>query len=521
MTEKLLLALDGGTGSFRAVIYDQNGKQQAIEQIEWYHRPNPQYTGSIDFDFKKNWQIIVTCIKNLLINHSIDPEAIVGISTTSMREGIVLYDEQFNELMAFSNVDARSTEEAIFLKTHYPELEKQLYKQTGQTFALSSIPRLLWVKRHEPELYEKLSYISMLNDWIIFKLTGKLSTEPSNAGTTGLFDLEKRTWAPQLADLCGLKETIFPEVFESGSIIGQINTEAAHLSGLSTTTAVVAGGGDAQLGCIGIGITQPHQAALFGGSFWQYEFNTDQVLTDPEARIRVNCHAVPKLWQFEAIAWNAGLTMRWFRDAFCQEEKKAASKTGVSVYTLLDKKAQQIPAGSHGMISTFANLMDFVNLKHAAPTFTNFTIDPEKFNKYTFYRSIMENAGLISYGHLSLVANLTGEFPKEVIFAGGSSYSSLWCQIICDILGIPVKTPKEKEATALGAALLAGVGTGLFPSLSEATQRIEFDTIYYPDADNHMLYMEAYQTWQTVYQSQLALSDSGATNYMWIAPGVK
>ncbi|TCZ69939.1 autoinducer-2 kinase [Paenibacillus albiflavus] len=521
MTEKLLMALDGGTGSFRAVIYNTLGEQIAINQKEWHHKPDPAYPGSIDFDFHKNWTIIVQCIKDLLKDNPINADNIIGISTTSMREGIVLYDKDHQELMAFSNVDARSTAESIYLKEQFPTLEKELYKTTGQTFALSSIPRLLWVKNHKPEIYQATTYINMLNDWIIFKLTGKLTSEPSNACTTGLFSLEKRTWDSSLADICGIKSHIFPQVYESGTVIGQVTSQVAIETGLSNKSLVVAGGGDAQLGCLGVGNVNNAQATLFGGSFWQYEFNSNQVSTDPKTRIRVNCHAVPNLWQFEAIAWNAGLIMRWFRDAFCQEEKKQALENNVTVYSILDHYAEQIPAGSNGIIPTFADLMNFGNLKNSAPSFTNFDIDPERFNKYTFYRSIMENAGLISYGHMKLVAGLTGILPKEVIFAGGSSYSPLWCQIISDILGVKVKTPKEKEATALGAAMLAGVGTGVYTSLEEATQIIKFDTTYYPNQENHKKYMEIYKSWQKVYKAQLKLSDQGFTKHMWIAPGAK
>lgn len=514
-----LLALDGGTGSFRAILFNKEGQQVAIEQVEWEHPTDERYPGSIGFDVENNWTIIQDCLKRLVANSGVDPVAIKGISTDSMREGFILYDEAGKELMGFSNIDARAGAEAAFLKTHSPDLELEIYKETGETFALSAVPRLLWVKEHEPEIYAKTACMNMINDWIVYKLTGRIVSEPSNSSTSGLFNLAERKWMPEVAEKCGLKSNIFPPVLESGEVVGPVTEEVAAATGLSTNTLVVCGGGDSQLGCIGIGVTKPNQAALFGGSFWQYEYNTDAPYVDDKGRIRVNCHAVNQVWQQEAIAWSSGLVMRWYRDAFLSLDVEVAKQLGKSVYSLMDEKAKDIPVGSHGMIATFADIMNFKNLKHAAPTFTNFSIDPEKFNKYTFYKAIMENAGLITLGHLKMVEEITGNKPEEIYFAGGSAYSPLWSQTIADILGIRIITPKEKEATALGTAFLAGVGSGVYASLDEAVQYVQFDAVYEPDMERHQLYLEIYDTWQEVYQAQLALADKGVTDYMWIAAG--
>ena len=516
-----LLALDGGTGSFRAILFDKSGQQVAIEQVEWEHPTDSRYPGSIGFDFESGWETIKSCIKSLLDKSGIAPDAIRGISSDSMREGFILYDDNHKELIGFSNVDARAVDEATFLKTSDPDLEMAIYLETGQTFALSALPRLLWVKNHEPDIYAKTRYINMINDWIITKLTGKIVSEPSNASTSGLFNLKERKWLPEVAEKCGLKSDIFPPVFESGEPVGHVTDEVARETGLSTSTIVVCGGGDSQLGCIGLGSIKHNQAALFGGSFWQYEYNTDAPLVDAQGRIRVNCHAVKNIWQQEAIAWSAGLVMRWFRDAFLDLDKELAKKLGTSVYALMDDKAKDIPVGSYGLIATFADVMNFRNLKHASPTFTNFTIDPERFNKYTFYRAIMENAGLITLGHLKMVQEITGNKPEEIYFAGGSAYSKLWSQIIADILGVRLITPKEKEATALGAAFLAGVGSGVYASLDEAIQHVEIDSIYEPDLEKHKQYLDIYEQWKTIYQAQLELSDRGLTHYMWKAAGAK
>lgn len=256
-----------------------------------------------------------------------------------------------------------------------------MYLESGQTYALGALPRLLWVKNKMPEVYEKVATVGMFNDWLIYKMTGVLEVEPSNGSTTGIFDLQKRAWDPAIAEKCGLRTDIFPPVRECGEVIAHVNARGAAETGLAEGTPVVVGGGDAQLGCVGVGVVDPNQAAVFGGSFWQYEFNTANGKTDPGCRVRVNCHAVPGVWQYEALAFKPGLVMRWFRDGFCQLEKQQAEATGKDPYYLMDKEAAKVPAGCHGMMCAFSDVMNFISWKHAAPTFTNFELDPERFSR--------------------------------------------------------------------------------------------------------------------------------------------
>ena len=170
---------------------------------------------------------------------------------------------------------------------------------------------------------------------------------------------------------------------------------------------------------------------------------------------------------------------------------------------------------------TFSDVMNFICWKHAAPTFTNFDLDPEKYNRYTFYRSILENTALLVRGHMDLVEEATGIRPEEVIFAGGASKSALWSRILADVLGMPVKVPVVKEATALGAAILAGYGVGIYESIEEGARRcVRWDKTFEPDMDNHKIYEEMYPVWRKVYAAQLDLVDRGVTKPMWIAPGL-
>ena len=187
----------------------------------------------------------------------------------------------------------------------------------------------------------------------------------------------------------------------------------------------------------------------------------------------------------------------------------------------MNEKAKDIPAGSYGMQCCFSDTMNFISWKHASPTFTNFQLEPEKFNRYTFYRAILENTALIVRSHIELVKEATGNEPDELIFAGGAAKSPLWSQIVADVTGKSVKVPVVKEATALGAAILAGVGAGLYDSIEDAVEKtVKWDHTYAPNAANKAVYDDLYAAWRKIYPVQLALCDQGVTRNMWIAPGL-
>ena len=322
-----------------------------------------------------------------------------------------------------------------------------------------------------------------------------------------------------IARKCGLRGDIFPEVKECGVIAAKVCRKGASESGLAEGTPLITGGGDCQLGTIGVGVVEEGDAVVFGGSFWQYEYNTSSSECSSKCDVRVNCHAVPGLWQYEAIAFNPGLVMRWFRDAFCAEEKRLALELNTDPYSLLDEAALPVPAGSGGIICTFSDVMNYINWKHSSPAFINFELNSEKFNKAAFYRAIMENACLVTLGHLRLIKDAFEKRPEKIVFAGGASKSKLWPQLLSDILGIPVDVPAVKEATALGAAIMAGMGIGLYSSIKEAAGKlVKIEKTFTPDIKNREVYDKAYKNWQAAYKPMLKLSDDGITKHMWCAP---
>jgi len=516
------MAIDAGTGSVRAVIFDIEGNQISVAQKEWTHLEVEDVSNSMTFDTEKNWDLTVWCIQTALKHAKLQGSDIVALSATSMREGIVLYDKEGEALWGVANVDARADKEVRFLKENYPDIEEAFYKTSGQTFALGTLPRILWLKNNKPELYKKVASISMIGDWILAKLSGIIATDPSNGGTTGIFSLEKRDWDVSMAEKVGIKTDIFPPVLETGTCMGTVTQQASDLTGLSMSTKVVMGGGDVQLGAAGLGVVREGQVAILGGSFWQQVVNIKSDVTPPtNMGIRVNPHVIKGLSQAEGITFFSGLVMRWFRDAFCDLEKLEAKERGIDTYAVLEEKAKEVPVGSHGILPIFSDAMNYGKWYHAAPAFINLSLDANICNKASMFRSLEENACIVSKINLEQIEAFTKLNIKEIVFAGGASKGPLWCQILADATGCKIKVPKVKEATALGAAMAAGVGAGIYESIEKSTETlVVWDTEYIPNADNFKKYREIKEQWQVVYENQLRLVDRGLTQSMWKAPGL-
>jgi len=516
------MAIDAGTGSIRAVIFDTMGNQISVAQKEWTHLEEDGVPNSMSFDFDANWILASECIKESLKSAGISGDDIVALSATSMREGIVLYDKDGRELWAVANVDARAGEEVRYLKENFKGIEEEFYKESGQTFALGAIPRILWLKNNRPEIYERVAKVSMIGDWILAKLSGIIATDPSNGGTTGIFSLKNRTWAGEMAAKVGLKDNIFPEVLEVGTLMGGVSEDASIVTGLSTNVKVVMGGGDVQLGSAGLGVVDIGQVAILGGSFWQQIVNIESNTPPPkDMNIRVNPHVIPNQSQAEGITFFSGLVMRWFRDAFCDMEKLEAKEQGVDVYALLEEKASKVPVGSYGILPIFSDSMKYGKWYHAAPSFLNLSINPDICNRASMFRSLQENAAIVSGINLDKIREFTNIKIDEIVFAGGASKGRLWPQIVADVTGCRVKIPRVTEATALGGAMAAGVGAGVYKSISDAAKRVVvWDRVYEPDPDNKKIYDDIKIKFEKAYEVQLKLVDDNITTSMWKAPGL-
>ena len=199
MTEPLLLALDAGTGSCRAVVFGIDGRQVAIAQREWTHVAQPGVPGSQVFDTEGNWKLIAECIRAVLAAQGVSAGAIKAVSTTSMREGMVLYDRAGREIWACPNVDSRAGEEAAELVQR--GIAEKIYRSGGDWVAITAPARLRWIKRHAPDTFRDTAHLNMLADWIAYRLSGEYFTDPSIGSSSGMFDLATRKWSPEIIEI--------------------------------------------------------------------------------------------------------------------------------------------------------------------------------------------------------------------------------------------------------------------------------------------------------------------------------
>lgn len=517
----MLMAIDAGTGSARAVLFEADGTEIASAQEEWHHIEDPRYRGSSDFDIGTNWALICRCIRKVIAISGRSPENIVAISATSMREAFVAYDDTGTEIWACANVDSRASSEVRELTDSKPLLQSQLYEISGQTFALATLPRLLWIKRNMPDVFVRIRRISMLSDWILARLSGELFSDPSNAGTTGLLSLATRDWNRSALEMLDMPTDILPPIVEPGSVIGKLTDKAAAETGLRQGTLIVAGGGDCQIGSVGLNLVREGDCAVLGGTFWQQLVNVSNDLRDPGMDLRINPHAIAGLNQAEAISFFVGSAMRWFRDSFGQEELRNSGGDPSKAYSLLEALSADIPAGSYGILPILSDVMHYGRWYHAAPSLLNLSLDPVKSGKGAIFKSLQENAAIVASLNLRRVFALTKQEPKRVVFASGAAKSHRWSQILSDVTGLTVVVPKVTEATALGGAAAASVGAGLYKDLCEASSAmVRPDREYEPNLAVANVYDEIRERWQIAYASQLALVDQGVTTSMWKAPGL-
>jgi len=518
-SEPHLLVVDVGTGSGRSLIFSGAGEQVAVAQREWTHPEDPAFEGALDFDCAANWQLLCDCVRQSIERAGIRADQIAAVSSTSMRQGIVCFDGTGEVLFAVPNIDARANAETVALLDQ--GWGPEVYAIQGDWPSNHALARMRWLGTHRPEVFESVAMMTMLSDWVLHRLSGEYCSEPSVASSSGMFDIKARQWSETLADLAGLRSDQLPRVVDPGTQVGAVSARAAEETGLAAGTPVIMGAADTQSGYVGTQVIAPGDAGLVAGSFWLPAIVADQALLDPQRRVRTNCHAEPGQWIIESCSFYTGLALRWFRDAFCQEEISRAREQGTDPYDLMNRRAERVPPGSHGVQVILSNVGNNSHWVHAAPAFLGFDIlSPDRHNKFTLYRAMLENAAYQTLGELENISDVWGSWPREIAFSGGAARSPLWAQIIADTLDTPVRTPAVQEATALGTAAYAALGVGMYDSSSQVCERfVRWAASYEPDPQRHAIYREAYGLWREIYPHMLSLVEAGLTRPMWRAPG--
>jgi autoinducer-2 kinase len=455
-----VLAIDAGTGSCRAVLFDVAGTQISEGRQEWTHPSDASAPGSQVFNTQTGWQMIADCVREAVAGVP-DPGAILAVSSCGMGGGLVLYDGSGNEVWACANGDARAEREAgELLATGEAE---GLYRAGGGWLSLDAPPRLRWVGRNAPDLFASVRHLSMIGDWVTYRLSGEFALDPSMGSTSGMFDLAARDWSAFALDVCALAAGVVPPVVDAGTVVGRVTEAAAAATGLRPGTPVVAGGADTALALIGTGRGRPHALSVTGGSFWKQSVVVEEALVEPDGRLRTTCHVLPSAWLVEGIAFSAGLALRWLRD----RQPADRGRPGTDPYVRLEEQGAAIAPGAGGVRAATAPT-DAWRWSTTPATF----LDREGTRAATSapgvaVRAIEEAAAFTTRAYVEAIEALLGMRFAEATFTGGAARGTLWPRIVADVLGIPVRLPGTAESAARGAAACACVGAGVYPRVAD------------------------------------------------------
>jgi xylulokinase len=348
-----------------------------------------------------------------------------------------------------------------------------------------TLPKLLWVRDHEPRNFERVRKMLLPKDYLRFQLTGEHATEVSDASGTSLFDVVNRRWSYEMVDALGLDRNILPKCYESSEVTGKISLEAADATGLAIGTPVVGGGGDQAASAVGNGIVSPGLVSCTLGTSGVVFAHMEKVEYDPLGRVHTFCHAVPGKWHVMGVTQGAGLSLQWFRNNLAP---------GVP-YDALMKEAATAPAGSNGLF-WLPYLMGERTPHLDALARGGWIGLTAKNRRADLIRAIVEGVSYSQKDCLAIIEELGAE-ARSVRASGGGAKSPFWRQTLADILQKTVVTLESQEGSAYGAALLAMAGTGNYGSVTDVCENVihEVDRI----APQDTTYESRYQIYRDLY----------------------
>jgi autoinducer 2 (AI-2) kinase len=504
------MGIDIGTGGGRCFIFDLEGSEVASTYKEWTYIYPPDIPFAVEFDPNEMWATIEYCIHETLVKSKLSPDQIAGISTTSQREGIVLLNREGKEIYAAPNVDWRGYVEAEEIEKKYG---MEIYKITGRwPVPLLAPCRLMWLKKHQAEKYKSIHKLLMLNDWVLFKLTKKAISEPSNASSSMIFDITRRRWSEEIVEWLGIPDEILSEVHESGELIGGVIKEVATSTGLKEGTPVITGGADTQCGLLGTAAVEEGQTTIVAGTTTPTQMVLNKPLVSDKAKTWTGAHATAGRWVLESNAILTGLPFRWFRDAIGDLEKAVAQVLKVDAYEMINREIEASPIGCNGVMAVFSSVFDASRTLKVRPRGAFFGINgsrPDLTGRKEFARAIIENTCYAVLGNCMQLETISKSNLKEIRICGGAARSKIWTQIQADVLGLPVRVPKVKEATSLGVAVCAGVGAGIYNNISDAVKSlVQWETVVQPNDDAHRQYDTLYEKWLKLHDTLFELTAS-------------
>ncbi|MGM1030317.1 MAG: FGGY family carbohydrate kinase [Actinomycetota bacterium] len=506
LNDPVVIAIDAGTGSARAIAFDQHGSAVARASQEWSHRPVAGHPGGTTFDTSNGWMSIAAVLRSVVAD--LEGRPIAAVVASSMREGFVLFDREDVPIFACPNTDGRGRAEARILAED--GRAAQIFDIAGDWVSITAPARLLWLQAHEPERLQSARHLGMLSDWVTWCLTGVHTTDPTCGSSSAMFDIAARRWSSEIAGAVGINPGILPEVVEGGTIVGSVTPEASAATGLPIGTPVTAGGADTQLALHGLGATT-RAPTLVSGTFWQTALILDAPTIDAQRRLRTLCHVAPGEWMIEGIGFLSGLAFRWVRDVFYSELR------GPDAYHRIDEEAGHVPAGSSGIMALLSNVMQSDGWRHTAPTFVGFDIsDSPSSDRSAFARSVQEAAAYVTRAHVAILDEFgEGKGPGgRMVMTGGSSAGVSWPQIVADTLNRPLSLSPAPDATSLGAARLAADAVGMAIPAASCDDRVVT-----PDVAQARRYDELFDRWLTAYPAYHRASSDAGIQPLFTPPG--
>ena len=493
-----LLGIDIGTSGTKTVLFDELGRivSSSLSEYTMYQPQN----GWAEQDPEDWWKAVCESVGEVLNNSGVNPSEIKGIGLSGQMHGAVFLDKEGRVLRrSIIWCDQRTASECVEITEKVGR--KRLIEITANP-ALTGFTasKILWVKNNEPQIYDKVYKILLPKDYIRFKLTGEYATEVSDASGMQLLDVPNRCWSGEVLEKLGIDRDLLGEVFESCYISGKVSGMASEATGLHAGTPVAGGAGDQAACAVGNGIVREGIVSSVIGTSGVVFAHSDKVTIDPEGRVHTFCHAVPGAWHVMGVTQGAGLSLKWFRDNFCEAEMREAEAIKTDPYILMDKKAESSSAGSNGVI--YLPYLMGERTPHLDPDCRGVFFGLSAIHtKNDIIRSVMEGVGYSLMDCLSIIKNM-GIDVSEVRASGGGGKSPLWRQIQADIFGAEITTVSSSEAGALGAALIAGAGTGIYTNLQQACDIcIKSKTKQLPDAGENKKYLQYYDLYKRLYES--------------------
>ena len=497
-----LLGLDVGTGGSRALVIDDSGTVIAAATADHAPFASPR-TGWAEQHPDDWWRACCEAIPRALDAAGLDASAIAAVGFSGQMHGASLLDRHGAIVRpALIWCDQRTQAECDEI-TDTVGAARLIEWTSNPALTGFTLPKLLWVRRHEPDAWAQVRRVLLPKDFVRFKLTGDHATDVADASGTLLFDVARRRWSDDMFRAMNLDSRLVPEAFESPQVTGAVSAEGARATGLVAGTPVVAGGGDQAAGAVGMGIVWPGTVSATIGTSGVVFAATDRPALDTKGRVHTFCHAVPGRWHVMGVTQAAGLSLRWFRDRF-----GSGPDDGRDPYERLADEAMSVPAGSDGVL--WAPYLMGERTPHLDAEARAALVGlAANHHRGHIIRAILEGVAFSLRDSLEILRQM--DVPVSAIrVGGGGARSALWRQVQADVYGQAVETVQAEEGAAYGAALLAGVGAGVWGTVDaacDAVVRVASHTQV--DEEARAVLAERYATFTRLYPALRSLRTPG------------